>query len=82
MKKGNILVKLPEEITIDLPCTAKVEISENQLFVNNKGIATESDDDKLFDYAMVAVGSLLSCGYDVAFTNHDTGEEKSILYEN
>ena len=77
-----MLVKLPEEIIIDLPWIAKVEISEHQLFVNNKGIATESDDDKLFDYAMVAVGSLLSCGYDVAFTNHDTGEEKGFWYEN
>lgn len=82
MKKRNMLAKLPEEITIDLPCVAKVEISEHQLFVNNNGIATESDDDKLFDYAMVAVGSLLSCGYDVAFTNHDTGEEKGFWYEN
>lgn len=82
MKKRNMLAKLPEEITIDLPCVAKVEISEHKLFVNNKGIATESDDDKLFDFAMVAVGSLLSCGYDVAFTNHDTGEEKGFWYEN
>lgn len=81
MKKENMLAKLPEEITIDLPCVAKVEISKNQLLVNNKRIATESDDDKLFDFAMVAVGSLLSCGYDVAFTNHDTEEEKCFWYE-
>lgn len=82
MKKENRLVRLPDEITIDLPCTAKVEISEHQLLVNNRGIATEPDDDKLFDFAMIAIGSLLSCGYDVAFTNHDTGEEKYFRYEN
>lgn len=82
MKKENRLLRLSEEITIDLPCTAKVEISENQLLVNNNGIATESDDDKLFDFAMVAVGSLLSCGYDVAFINHDTGKGKYFKYEN
>ena len=82
MKKGNMLVKLSSEIIIDFHCVAKVEISENQLLVNNNGIATESDDDKLFDFAMVATGSLLSCGFDVAFKNYDTGEEKYFQHEN
>lgn len=82
MKKRNILAKLLEETTINLHCVAKVEISEDQLLVNNEEIATESDDDKLFDFAMVAISTLLSCGFDVAFINHDTGKGKYFKYEN
>lgn len=82
MKKGNILAKLPEEITIDLPWVAKVEIREHKLLVNNRIVATEEDDHRLFDFVTIAINSLLSCGFDVAFTNHDTGEEKCFWYEN
>ena len=82
MKKENMLAILPEEITIDLPCTAKIEISENQLLVNNRIVAIEEDDHRLFDLATIAINSLLSCDFDVAFTNHDTGEEKGFWHEN
>lgn len=76
MKKENELASLPEEIEINVPWVAKVEISAHQLLVDNRVVATESDDKKLFDFATIAINSLLSCMFDVQFINQDSGEKK------
>lgn len=82
MEKENVLAELPEEIDIDVPWVAKIEISSHQLLVNNRIVATEEDDHRLFDFVTIAITSLLNCAFNVSFKNHDTGEEKSFLYEN